>query len=540
MASTDAASDVDVLIVGAGPTGLALAAELRSFGVSFRIIDRAPDAVHESRALAIQARTLEVLARQGSASQLVEAGDRATVLQLHANRSTTSIPLFDAGIGETAFPFLLFLSQAETERILADDLAEHGTTIERDSALLTLDQDPGGVVCVIGSAKGSTSTIRARYVVGCDGAHSAVRQGSGIGFVGRAFPQTFALADLEADGLEPGRVHAFLGASGMLFFFPLRSPASWRMLVLLSPGERPGQPTLDELQALVAEYTAQPLTLHDPVWLTHFSVQSRRAARFSTGRVFLAGDAAHIHSPAGAQGMNTGIQDAVNLGWKLALACRGSAGERLLQSYQAERMPVAASVLRLTDRLFRLAMNANPAARFLRPRVAGTILPLVVRIPYLRRVGFRVISQLSVGYRHSPLSVNGRPLPGGLRAGDRLPYSPITVEDVPTTLHAALSATRFTILLCGPVARWASATTRNAIGTETIDLRWPGLAHRVNLTTSRGDGPGWVASRASLRRLGLGATDMAIILVRPDGYIGYAAGGTALEGVARYLDDILG
>src|SRR6266540_1514870 len=254
---------VEVLVVGAGPTGLALAAHLRAFASHVRIVDRQPDRTHESRALAIQPRTLEVL----------------------------------AGLGVT--PELLVLAPA----------AEH-------------------VTCRLLPPDGRHETVAARYVVGCDGAHSTVRHLAGIGFEGSAYPQTFLLADLEADGLEPGAAHTYLTGAGMLFFFPLGTPATWRMLAMRPPGDQTpadAEVSLAELQAITASYTTDPLRLRDPVWMTRFRLHLRAATRYQTGRVFLAGDAAHVHSPAGAQGMNTGVQDAVNLAWKLALACSGAA-----------------------------------------------------------------------------------------------------------------------------------------------------------------------------------------------------------------------
>ncbi|TXN29334.1 FAD-dependent monooxygenase [Lacisediminihabitans profunda] len=526
MAKLDEAT-VDVLIVGAGPTGLALAGELHARGVSFRIIDRAPTAVHESRALAIQARTLEVLARHGASEELVAAGDTAAVLVMHFSNRTTELKLFGEGAGETAFPYLLFLSQAETERILARRLTESGVVIERGVELVGLDQSGGDVTCTLRGESGEWR-VRSRYVVGCDGAHSVVRHASGIGFSGSAFPQTFVLADVEADGLPVGLLHAFPAREGMLFLFPLGSPATWRILVMVPPGLKLGEPSLASVQAMVDPYTGGRVRLHDPVWLTNFSVQSRRADRFRAGRVFLAGDAAHIHSPAGAQGMNTGIQDAVNLGWKLALVTSGLARDDLLDSYEAERLPVARSVLRTTNRAFRVATSTNGLMRFFRPRVAAVAVPLVIRIPALRRLGFRAISQLGIRYPGSPLSVAGRPpLRGGPRPGDRLPDSGIVVNGVPTTIQRSLSSTHFQLVLCGPLTGWGDR--------REFDALWGRVVRTARLSAGA-ERDVWVDStRGALRRLGLGEGETAHYLVRPDGYIGYGARGTDLRGLEAYL-----
>jgi len=521
---------VDVLIVGAGPTGLALAGELHARGVSFRIIDRAPSAVHESRALAIQARTLEGLARQGATGELVAAGDAAAVLMMHFPNRTTEMRLFGEGAGETAYPYLLFLSQAETERILAGRLAESGVVIERGVELLGLDRSEGDVTCTIRGESGESGElrVRSRYVVGCDGAHSVVRHASGIGFSGSAFPQTFVIADLEADELQVERLHVYMAREGMLFFFPLGSPATWRILVMVPPGHDAGEPSLRSVQEMVDRYTRGRVRLHDPVWLTNFSVQSRRADHFRSGRVFLAGDAAHIHSPAGAQGMNTGIQDAVNLGWKLALVTSGLASEDLLDSYEAERLPVANSVLRMTNRAFRVATSTNAFLRFFRPRAAAVVVPVAIRIPAMRRLGFRVVSQLGIRYRGSPLSVEGRPrLRRGPRAGDRLPDSGIVVNGVSTTIHRSLSPTHFHLILCGPLTGWSDR--------REFDERWSRVV-RIAWLSAGAQQDVWVDSTpGALRRLGLVEGETAHYLVRPDGYIGYRARGTDLGGLEAYL-----
>lgn len=322
---------LDVLVVGAGPSGLALAATLQRYGVRFRVVDRALGRVHESRALAIQPRTLEVLAGLGVTDQLVAHGNRTVRLRLHAGRRTVSMPLFDIGLDDTAYPYLLFLSQAETERILIDHLAQHDVRPERGTELAGLEQHDDAVTCRLRSGGADDEIVTARYVVGCDGARSAVRGLASIGFEGPAYPQTFVLADLEADGIEPGAAHAFVGGRGILFFFPLATPASWRLLAMRPSGgpvPAPGAVTLAELQALVDAATAMPVRLHDPIWATDFRIANRGATRYRSGRVFLAGDAAHIHSPAGAQGMNTGIQDAVNLGWKLGLVAPAAVPRR--------------------------------------------------------------------------------------------------------------------------------------------------------------------------------------------------------------------
>ncbi|MCU1586034.1 MAG: monooxygenase [Microbacteriaceae bacterium] len=518
---------VDVLIVGAGPTGLALAAALNANGVSFRIVDKAPDAVHESRALGIQARTLEVLSPLEVTPHLVEAGDSAVSLSMHFAKGTFGLRLFESGVDETAYPFLLFLSQARTEEILIERLETVGVSVERGVELSTVERGAEFVQSFL-LAGASGLTVRSRFVVGCDGAHSSVRHAARIGFVGGSFDQTFLIADLEADNLEHGRVHVFLAEEGVMLFFPLGSPATWRVLAMVPAGERVEHPTVQTVQATIGRYTTDPITVRDPVWLTTFSVQSRLADRFRAGRVFLAGDAAHIHSPAGAQGMNTGIQDAVNLGWKLGLVCRGQASDVLLDSYELERLPVARSVIRTTNRAFRVAISRRPLTAFVRSRVVSRVVPVVLRIPLVRKIGFRLISQLSIRYRNSPLSVEGTPRLGrGPRSGNRVPDSPIIVAGRPTTVHRSLSPSAFQLLCFGPLESWA--------GHESVDAPWSNLIRVAMVGSDAAPGVWTDPTRSVQRRFGLRGSDVAHFLIRPDGYIGYRARGSDLGGVNAYL-----
>jgi 2-polyprenyl-6-methoxyphenol hydroxylase-like FAD-dependent oxidoreductase len=400
------AGEVDVLIVGAGPTGLTLGAQLQALGASVRLIDRQLDRVRESRALAVQPRTLEVLAGLGISPKLVERGNAAVALRMHAGRRVVPLPLFDIGIEDTAYPFLLFISQAETEAVLSEHVATRGLRVDRGVELVAFEAGEENVTCALSNDHGITEELRARYLVGCDGAHSTVRRGAGIPFEGGAYPQTFALADLEVDGdLERDGVHVFMGAQGMLFFFPLGTPASWRMMGMrpVRPNGRAqdmAEPSLDQLQAISDSYTGGALRLRDPAWLTYFRLHHRQAARYRAGRVFLAGDAAHVHSPAGAQGMNTGIQDAWNLGWKLALAARRMADEALLDSYEAERWPIGRFVLRFSDRAYSIATSENALVRFARTQVVPRVAPMVLGFGRGRALGFRTIA-------HSTSAIGG-------------------------------------------------------------------------------------------------------------------------------------
>jgi 2-polyprenyl-6-methoxyphenol hydroxylase-like FAD-dependent oxidoreductase len=475
-----------VIIVGAGPTGLTLAVQLLAADIPFRLIDAAETAVHESRALAIQARTLEVLERDGIAARLVERGDTARLIRMHGSR-TVDLSLFDSGDPATRYPFLLFLSQAETEQILAEHLTAHGIRVERGTTLVGLSQFPDRADVTMESRDG-IETASADYVVGCDGAHSAVRRLAGIEFAGRAFPQTFLIADIEVDGLETGPVHAYVAEAGLLFFFPLGEPTTWRLLAMAPDGV--GSPDLADAQRIVDSYVGGgSLHLRDPAWLTDFRVHSRHARRFRDRHVFLAGDAAHIHSPAGAQGMNTGIQDAANLSWKLAQVIRGSAPAKLLDTYEEERLPIALAVLRMTNRLFGMATTSDALVRFARPRIAPAASSAVRRLGWIRAIGFRVISQLSISYRRRPLARTSNSIRlGRLRAGDRLPPLVVVVDGARVDLRDLGSTPRYLLAAIGANPEPFDVSTADV---EVVQCEWPPEEPRTGT---------W-------------------ILIRPDGYI---------------------
>jgi 2-polyprenyl-6-methoxyphenol hydroxylase-like FAD-dependent oxidoreductase len=524
-----------VLVVGAGPTGLTLAAQLHALGASVRVVDRQLDRVHESRALAVLPRTLEVLRGLGVSQTLVERGNDAVRLQLHFGERVVRTQLFDIGLEDTAYPFLLFVSQAETEAVLNEHLAARGLQVERSVELVACAAAEEHVTCTLRHQDGSIEQLRARYVAGCDGARSSVRRLAGIPFEGGSYPQTFALGDLEVDGdIERGAAHTFIAAPGMLFFFPLGRPASWRMIGMRPavPGatedEVPPEPSLADVQAIADAFTGGTLRLRDPVWLTYFRLHHRQAVHYRAGHVFLAGDAAHVHSPAGAQGMNTGIQDAWNLGWKLALVDRGLADEALLDSYEAERWPVGHFVLRFTDRATAIATSHSPLVRQIRTYVAPRLAPLVLRFSRGRAYAFRTLSQLRVHYRRSPAVDEGQPaLRRGPRAGDRLPDARIVDQGHECWLQEALAKTTYHLLLCGPAEIW------NNDQLARLGERHASLVALHRLTREPAPAVLHDVRGEALARLGV--EHAAQYLVRPDGHIGYRSAGTDLRGLERYL-----
>ncbi|MFD9931993.1 FAD-dependent monooxygenase [Streptomyces massasporeus] len=364
--------DTDVLIVGAGPVGLTAAAELRRQGVTCRIIDRLPARLPYAKAVGVQPRTLELWDRMGMVRAALEAA-----VPLRGQLTYTD------GVEQARFELRLppevpygfaALPQYDTERIIEEHLARFGTRIERGAELLGFTQDEDGVVSRVVTASGAQEELRSRFLVGCDGAHSSVRKGLGLTFEGGAFPEEYMLADVEVDWDLPagyGVRSMHHGADGRvddaLVCIPLPGERRYRMSMMVPPelstkggNAAPGEtahgleggraPRLEHIQAVVDRLSPEPATVSAMRWSSVFRISHRLVDRYSAGRVFVAGDAAHIHPPTGAQGMNTGIQDACNLAWKLALSLDGGAHPRLLDSYDAERRPVGEEVVGRTVR----------------------------------------------------------------------------------------------------------------------------------------------------------------------------------------------
>ncbi|MDN3905655.1 FAD-dependent monooxygenase [Arthrobacter sp. YD2] len=545
--SADPSFDVDVLIVGAGPTGLALAAQLSAFGASFRIIDRRQTPGTESRAIAIQPRTLEALRPFGIGDELAAAGHPARQLQLHLPEETLNVDLFDSGLEDSAYRQLLFLSQTETERILTQYLLSRRVRIERGAELQDLErldpEDPfAGMEAKIQRMDRGIERIRARYVVGADGANSTVRAKAGMDWRGTAYPDTFILADVEVDGAEPDTVHSYPTEDGFLFLFPLGGPATWRMIGIKPRGDN-SPTTLETLQKLADTFTRGELQVRDPQWISTFRLSHQVAEYFQRGSVFLAGDAAHVHSPVAAQGMNTGIQDALNLGWKLALGSRGLASDDLIDSYDAERRPVGRDVVSATDRIFKLATSRSGLAKLPRTKLLPALAPKVMDWDGLRSRLFRTMSQLNVNYRGSDMVQSGTSrLPGllasGPRPGDRMPDADVIHQGRERRLQDLAVAPGFTVLLCGP--GWPQDAA------EQIQASLPrlaGLLHVKQLMTGSrliAGGPGIIqdVSGLAFHRLGLSSRRPELLVIRPDGYVGYRTAGRDLSGALSYLADL--
>ena len=437
-----------LLIVGAGPTGLVLATHLARHGIRARIIDQAEGPSPTSRALGIHARTLEIFDQLGVIAPILQRGRILREFHLFKEgRRLRSVPI--QGIN-SPYPFILTLPQSETERILIRRLESLGVTVEWQTRLDSLQQEGAEIQAQLIHAKGSRETLSPHFLVGCDGATSTVRQQLGIPFEGASLPTWFGLADLHVPvGLSSDGPSLFLAREGLLFFIPLPGENSFRLVFPLPEQPEEGEPELSwpKIQELVDRRTNRELDIRDPWWFSRFRTGRRAVPTLIHGSILLAGDAAHIHSPVGAQGMNSGIQDAHNLGWKLALTLRGEASPQLLQTYEEERLPVARRILHTTQLTTRMLTGHHPLIRSLR----NTFLPLALGTSPLRSRLLRIASQTEFDYSQSSLigeDIGPDVSPRGPKPGERAPDFALHAlqDEDPTGLHPLLRAPRHTLL----------------------------------------------------------------------------------------------
>jgi 2-polyprenyl-6-methoxyphenol hydroxylase-like FAD-dependent oxidoreductase len=599
-----------VLIVGAGPTGLAAAMSLARARIPVRLIDKAARPDPHSRAIGIQARTLELLEQHRLIEPFLELGHRARAANLYSNGQRLARLDFDPL--QTRYPYLLFLDQSVTERLLTAHLATLGVEIERGVELAMFSQGSAGINATLQRSNGHTETLHPSYMIAADGAHSGIRHRLGMNFAGKTFEQTFLLADLTADTDWPDdEFHIFASGDGLAALFPMGKDR-YRLIAdhpalegavdaaadrkaassaadadadstteahasaaeaaahhaashasvhgsaqtesrvsphsgdphphplhaapdLSDPSAKPHTqhsapaPSLDACRMLAAARVHHPLALTDLKWSGYFHLNSRMVEQLRVGRVFLAGDSAHVHSPAGAQGMNTGIQEAFNLGWKIARVLSGGAPERLLDTYHLERHPIEREVLRQSSFMTHMAEADHGPLKLLRDRV----MPVLASLGPLRDAARLQISELAIQYRRSPLTLE-RVLDGGPRAGERAPDALVHVVDGPLgrapgtgcvfDLHDPAFFSLFVLVAPDAAAdvphdKPEPALRRKPVRAADIDrfiadvdALLPGAVRIWRVTDAVGEGGPLLAEA-------YGRTRPSFYLVRPDGYV---------------------
>ncbi|MFX1819355.1 FAD-dependent monooxygenase [Pseudarthrobacter sp. CC4] len=524
----------DVLVVGAGPAGLATALQAHAHGATVRIVDRRAERVRPSRAMMLHARALEGLRPLGVTDELLSRADTTPEARIHLGKRVVQARLGHADLPDTAFPHLTLVRQADVEDVLWRALKARDVPVDWGVEFRGLAAFPGrggalraDLRLADGHFPGANRTLgnpheqgleqhECRFLAGCDGQSSTVRGLVGAEWSGAPYRVEAVLADLELDGpLDPGLLHVAVGSAGLAFLFALGEGATWRLLATRTADPHAAGPfgqlgpavPAGEVARLVQE-SGLEATVRDVRWSAQVRLQHRVASRFRSGNLFLAGDAAHAHSPAGGQGMNNGILDALNLGWKLGFASDGGTHPELLGSYDYERRLAARRVLALTHVIFFGEASPHPLARLLRGLlpVSAPLLPVLLRRRRLTSAGIRLLAQPFVRYRNSGISLEGTPPAARWpRPGDRLPDAPAATGGRPARLHELTAAPGVHILLEHD-AGWDAAGAELAFSGRKVHV------HRLSSHPGRG-----------------------IVAVRPDGHVGFRCGESDLHQLRAWL-----
>ena len=478
-----------ILIAGAGPTGLMLAMQLARRGVPLRIVDKATGPGEHSRALVLHARSLEFYRQLGLADAIVSNGIIIDTIRARRSGSAFAALHFkDMGAGLSPYPFVLGYPQDVHERFLVARLAELGVQVDWGVELTGFTQDDRGVRAQLARA-GAVETVEASYLAGCDGAHSAVRQGLGLHFDGGTYLHRFYVADVHLNGDAGNDLLVNLERGGLALIMPVRGTKTHRLIGIV-PEEFGERTDLEFTDIHKSAEAMLHISIAKADWFSTYHVHHRVAQHFHVGRCFLAGDAGHIHSPAGGQGLNTGVGDAVNLAWKLADVLGGRAPATLLGSYEPERIAFARRLVATTDTAFEWMTGATTASDILRQWVVPNVLPALTEFSRVRREIFKIVSQIAIGYRDSPISAGAAE---AVHGGDRLPWVAWPAGDN----FAGLASLDWQLHVYGSVRAETAAAAR-ALNLPCFEYTWSGPAEHA----------------------GLGKD--AAYLVRPDGHVALA------------------
>ncbi|HEY9685127.1 MAG TPA: FAD-dependent monooxygenase [Oculatellaceae cyanobacterium] len=546
---------ISALVVGAGPIGLTMALDLTMRGIKCRIVDRLEQPSDKSKAVGIHARTLELLEVLGIEKEFLELGHKIHATNIYSGK-TKLVHLSMDEIGGQ-YPYALMLPQNQTERILTEQLAKHGISIERGVELIDFTDDGDVVTANLKHTNGDTEKVEAYWLLGCDGAHSTVRHKLGMTFDGGAYEQPFATVDCHVDWNEPDdELVGFICEGGSVFFFPLGNKR-YRLVADGAPGEGDGDLTIEEMQAIVDKRCYPGIKLKDPVWLAWFKISHRSVESYKKGRCFVLGDAAHVHSPALGQGMNTGMQDAFNLAWKIELVEKGIAQQKLLDSYNLERHPVGQALLRRTDLVTKLVTLRSAIGQGIRNR----LMPLLADQEVVQHRALQTLSMIGLNYRHSsivgqhrdPVTAIAHPVTGwldfnhGPMPGDRALDGELSPTETSTAtrlleklhgvnhnvllfagLHDSSDSLRYIDSILHQIESQFEFVNCHVIVSNSQDASTCKSAHSV-----------LVDSDGTLHHK-YGAAQSCLYLVRPDEYIGFRSQPISFDALRKYFIDIFG
>jgi 2-polyprenyl-6-methoxyphenol hydroxylase-like FAD-dependent oxidoreductase len=525
------ANETEVLIVGAGPAGLMMACQLAIQGIRFRIIDKKEQPTTHSGALIIQARSIEIFDQMGIAQKFINEGIIANHINILFNgKQLNKLSIKNIGSGLSKFPYLLLVKQAKTEEILTDFINVRGYYIERGIELLNLYQDLNGVTSLLKNLDGSIESIKTPYLIAADGGKSIIRQQLHIPFIGKVHNKSLFIIDCKTD-LKSSEDDIFISVTNNSIsgFFPM-SDGKWRIDGTISKELKQKETlTFDDVEEHFSERTRMDTTLYNPEWFSVFHSHQHHAATFQKERCFLIGDAAHIHSPVGAQGMNTGLQDAFNLSWKLAFVLKGKADQALLDTFTSERLPVAKNTAQTTDHIFNLLASETvfnkTFRRYFFPFIIKTLSPVIERENLISRYLFKSVSQTGIHYRESILSrkpsINFLPSQS-LRPGDRLPFIRFNEKGNEVNFQEKVKATVFHLFIF-------SRNLPSEYHIKKLERYRNALTFEIILQTE--------FNKKKFKSLGI--KKKGFLLVRPDLYIAFQTEALNFKQLENYLSHFL-
>jgi 2-polyprenyl-6-methoxyphenol hydroxylase-like FAD-dependent oxidoreductase len=501
-------ADPGVLIVGAGPTGLVLALWLTKQGVSVRVIDKTAEPGTTSRALAVHARTLELYEQLGLAGPVVQNGYAVPGARLWlGGEPKAHVPFGQIASDLTPYGFLHIFPQDEHENLLIGRLEQLGVQVERETELVSFSEEGDHVAARLQRSDGAEETVQAAFIAGCDGPRSKVREGMDAGFPGGTYQQVFYVADVAGEGSAfNGDLNVDLDEADFLAIFPLADKGRVRLIGAIRPegGKDLDKLTFDDVKGRAMH--SLKLKVDKVNWFSTYHVHHRVADHFRTGRAFLLGDAAHVHTPVGGQGMNTGIGDAINLAWKLKAVLSGKASDRILDTYETERRAFALRLVKTTDQAFVFVATEGHFAEMVRKRIAPIVLSQMVKLEAVREFMFRTLSQITLNYRGKGLDAGHV---GPVHGGDRLPWVKLGEKDN----YAPLRRIAWQVHVYGTA--------------EDQLVRWCD-AHGLPLETFR-----WVPSMHEA-----GLRENALYLIRPDTYVAVAAANQDVAALEQFFGEI--